>query len=1763
MLQHLSGKRFVLPTSIKLGVVLVLTLVLLAAFIAPMHLSLAKSDVPLERLKDKLWNEASTRLRSPAAPGQGSLVVAILNEDPAFGNRVVAHYDHNNQQDHVDYLAGHYVGARVCAEGGAVSGVTAELLESVGTPDVAFPAYDGNNDENEFELGRNESVIRDLGDLESGECALAYYYIFIPRHKYGPPVALGMTQTFAIEATGTAVASASDSSIIEMDDAQTAHANTLEGVSSVVSGGFMTLTVNFDLGNPGGNGEVSLNPTGWVTHDASIFDLVGISVTIPPIARTETDLLFLSGVFKVGGNAPVGWVKYIFKVVGSGTTEFFPKDVVNSGTQFKFNPDLGAESSGPISVAPELRINKECMPYYVEAGGKVTCTITYSNTGNLAAESVRLKDDYDEDNGGVSNISDGGAISLTDGTNSVISWTIGTVAIGARDTVSYVYTVDTGVAGGTVINNLVTAYSDGQNPLTDADEWEVVAPTISIVKKANGDDPEYILSNDTVVYNYYVTNGPASTVLTDVIVTDDKCVPVTKFSGDALLNPGETWEYRCTKAVTETTVNTGAVTAQPADASGVPLPGVGRVEDDDIATVNVLTPTIRVDKTASPIKIHSGQSVLYTYKLTANLGNTELDTVSITDTHSACSLAAPISGDTDGDGRLDTNETWTYTCLQGVTDDITNTAQAKGHGYRLPSDRGWTMHSDTATVDVIHPAIEVVKTADPTVILANEWVTYTYRVENTGDDTLTDIEISDDKCVTLTLVAGDPDMLTDTFEIGDVLTYTCSMTLANTTSNLATVTGTDSLNDPVIDTSAPPVQVKVFNPNFAITKTASADEVHVGDTVIYTYEVSNESASAVFTDVVATDDHCDPDDDNPSGDDGNGLLDPGETWVYTCTAVLGQDDKPERTNTFQVTAVVSDTGDPVSDQDQWTVSVFDPAITVAKSVDRTIIRSGDTVTYTYVVRNTGNVTLTLTADDISDDTCTPLTKISGDLDDSMEAGDVWTYRCVKTGMTGDTIINTVTVTGTDPLDKEVIATASKTVQVVTPTVEIAKTADPTVTLLAGGVNYYYYVTNSGDTVLDVDDVGDDKCTSPTYVSGDNNPANGLLNIGETWVYECGMVVMGDITNTAIVTATPSTSGGDPLPGFDPITDTITATVDVVAPGIEVLKIADPTKIHVGESVTYSYVVTNTGDTVLTDIQVDDRVGSLIVCSPDEPASKENGDSDNLFEPDEVWTYTCTKTLDDTTNNEVTVSGQPSDESGNPWSHIPRESDSDTASVVVIDPDVSIGKTPSADKVNPGDTVTYTYRVENTGDDPLAFDAGDVTDSACGPVTGPETDILTIGLLDPGEEWVFTCTKQLNMDTTNWVTVTVTDTLHTPISATSSAFVDVVIAGVDLEKTANKYTIHTGDLVTYTYTVSNTSTGPTDVLTDVEVTDDHCTPEFVSGDTDGDDELDKGELWIYECVTDTLDVTTKNTAQATAIVSDTGRTVSDTASVNVVVLHPAITVTKSANRTVVRSGGVVEYTYLVENPGDTPLSAVTVGDPHCNPGSRISGDINGDNKLDKNETWLYRCSTPVHDDITNTVTAEGRDSLARWVTAEASEFVDVVTPTIEIVKTANPVIIPPEGAIVQYTYVVRATGDVLPLSDVTVIDDPLCVPMSAPTGDTNHNSRLDPGEIWTYLCSMEVTEAITNTATASGQPWNPGGTAPVGTRITDQDTASVEMEKPPVVIPVGGVILLDAPVPARTASPLPSLALLAGLLLAGSAVVVARKHARRAVTVRVK
>jgi hypothetical protein len=156
-----------------------------------------------------------------------------------------------------------------------------------------------------------------------------------------------------------------------------------------------------------------------------------------------------------------------------------------------------------------------------------------------------------------------------------------------------------------------------------------------------------------------------------------------------------------------------------------------------------------------------------------------------------------------------------------------------------------------------------------------------------------------------------------------------------------------------------------------------------------------------------------------------------------------------------------------------------------------------------------------------------------------------------------------------------------------PAIHVVKSADPG-SLPAGGgpVEYTYVVTNTGNVDLTGVTVSDNKCSPLTGPTGDTG-SDGVLGLTETWTYTCTTSLTETTTNT--VTAI----GHD---GDTEVSDTDQATVTVApavnAPSIALDKTADPTTLPVGGgSITYTYVVTNTGNTALTNIVLTDDNGT--------------------------------------------------------------------------------------------------------------------------------------------------------------------------------------------------------------------------------------------------------------------------------------------------------------------------------------------------------------------------------------------------------------------------------------------------------------------------------------------------------------------------------------------------------------------------------------------
>ncbi|GAI15618.1 unnamed protein product, partial [marine sediment metagenome] len=138
---------------------------------------------------------------------------------------------------------------------------------------------------------------------------------------------------------------------------------------------------------------------------------------------------------------------------------------------------------------------------------------------------------------------------------------------------------------------------------------------------------------------------------------------------------------------------------------------------------------------------------------------------------------------------------------------------------------------------------------------------------------------------------------------------------------------------------------------------------------------------------------------------------------------------------------------------------------------------------------------------------------------------------------------------------------------------------------------------------------------------------------------------------------------------------------------------------------------------------------------------------------------------------------------------------------------------------------------------------------------------------------------------------------------------------------------------------------------------------------------------------------------------------------------AIDMTKSADPTVVHDGDTVTYTYTMANTGNTPLSNVSISDDVIGNITYAtgyqSGDANGDNQLDVNETWIfegtYNVTSSDETPLENTAIAYGINGQGKTVESEqATASVDILRPGINMTKEATPSQVH-DGDTVTYTY----------------------------------------------------------------------------------------------------------------------------------------------------
>jgi len=186
------------------------------------------------------------------------------------------------------------------------------------------------------------------------------------------------------------------------------------------------------------------------------------------------------------------------------------------------------------------------------------------------------------------------------------------------------------------------------------------------------------------------------------------------------------------------------------------------------------------------------------------------------------------------------------------------------------------------------PLIAVLKVPSPLALPGGAGsVTYNYTVWNPETTpSLTGVSLTDDECRTVTMVSGDTNG-NGLLDPGETWKYTCTAHVSTTTTDTAVATGygNNSLHEAAVATAVATVVVGASNPPplIAIVKVPSrlTPFLFGGGHVIYTYTATNPGIVALH-DVSVTDNKCSPVTFSSGDANRNSLLDPGETWTYTC-----------------------------------------------------------------------------------------------------------------------------------------------------------------------------------------------------------------------------------------------------------------------------------------------------------------------------------------------------------------------------------------------------------------------------------------------------------------------------------------------------------------------------------------------------------------------------------------------------------------------------------------------------------------------------------------------------------------------------------------------------------------------------------------------------------------------------------------------------------------------------------------------------------------
>ena len=396
------------------------------------------------------------------------------------------------------------------------------------------------------------------------------------------------------------------------------------------------------------------------------------------------------------------------------------------------------------------------------------------------------------------------------------------------------------------------------------------------------------------------------------------------------------------------------------------------------------TPSVKIEKTADKAIYNIGETIVYNIKVT-NDGKVVLHNVVVTDSMTGTFDAndkATINGNKATIAELAVGESVTLTYKVPVPADAKNNDKLR-NDVDVTTDEKVTDKDDvTITVEIPNtptdkPSIKIEKTADKSVYKVKDTITYTIKVTNTGNKKLTNVKVTESMDGTFDV--SKTDILTvsgrvvnlGTLAPNESKTFTFKYVVPANTKNNEVIKNTVNVTTDENVTDKDDVDVKVEvpegtvdKPSLDIVKTAEKEKYNPGDTVVYTIKVKN-NGNVDLKDIKVI--------ETLSGtwkglsknveakDSMNAVIKElkvgaSETLKFEFTIAKDAKDGSSIKNIVKATEETH----KLNDEDDATIKIVDkeePKLEIKKTADRKSVKAGETIKYTIVVKNTGNVTL--------------------------------------------------------------------------------------------------------------------------------------------------------------------------------------------------------------------------------------------------------------------------------------------------------------------------------------------------------------------------------------------------------------------------------------------------------------------------------------------------------------------------------------------------------------------------------------------------------------------------------------------------------------------------------------------------------------------------------------------------------------------------------------------------------------------------------------